>query len=731
MNLKQRIAGAVKFLIGGNSQSFFSSIISGRALRRNSAERDPYGSFAGWTYFAINKIAERVSMIDFRLYEMKRNGDLDEVDDHELLALLYRANPLMTKSDLVYLLAVFMKLWGAAPLYLERKGTKIVNLWPMRPDLLRMRQDDGGNVVGYEYWVGGRKITFTPEEILYIHKPDPQNPILGYSPLKAISLEIDTDMAAAVWNKYFFENNAEPGGVLETENVLKDETFNRLKMQWEGRHSGPSNAGKLAILEAGLKWKATERSGNDAGYVETRTFHRDAILTMLGVPEAMFSKDAIYANAEAAERVFSKETIEPMMMMLVDQMNEFMVPFFGEDLWLHFESPVAEDRAKKLEEAKSGINSWLTVNEVREMYNKPPLDGGDVLYMPFSSIPTVGDVPESEEEPVVPEKAIRVKMIAKKDSGFETAKLKDIRRKLLARNHLKNKMRADIAEKIVSKMIGRISIKKGSKNIIRIKGLTLKKKSRETIEPSEALVVERKAYVASLAKREKAYKTSLKKLFNEQEKAVLKKLESEGLPKGQKAFKDWFARVATVLSVDKLVKLFRNEYDQDIRSGAASVASLLGTELTDISGSKEVAAFLKRMPDKFAKEVSDSTLEMLRTELSAGVAGSESITQLSDRVAKVFDDSRSYRTERIARTEVGRGQNFGRFGEMKALGVKKRVWMSIFANTRDSHAAAHGQTVAIDESFEVGGEECEYPQDSSLSPEESINCQCSVSPVID
>lgn len=736
MTYKERLKGAIKFLISGTSQGFFSSIISGRALRRSSSERDPYGNFAGWTYFAINKIAERVSMIDFQLYELKRNGELDEIDDHEILALLNRANPLMTKSDLFYLLTVFMKLWGAAPLYLERAGSKVVNLWPMRPDLLRMRQNENGDIVGWEYWVGGKHTDFTPEEIVYIHKPDPQNPILGYSPLKAISLEIDTDMSAALWNKYFFDNNAEPGGVIETEQVLDDDTFERLRLQWEGRHGGSMNAGKLAILEAGMKWKATERSGNEAGYVETRTFHRDAILTMLGVPKGLFIADDVnLANAEVAERVFSKETIEPQMMIIVDQMNEFMVPYFGDSLWLSFESPVAEDRTKKLEESRSGVNMWLTVNEVRESYNKAPLDGGDAIYMPFSSVPTVGDVPSDTivDATTIPEKSVRVKMVKQGNVTVESKKMKSIRKKILARDHMKNKRRAEIVEKIMEKFSDRVEKITGKKEKIVIKSVVkeVKKKSRETIKPSETLIIERKAYIQSLGKREKVYKTNLKKFFTDQEKLVVAKLKSEGIPKGKKSFNSWFTRISEVFSVDKLVNLFRNEYNSDIQSGAASVAKMVGMDLSNISGAPQVVAFLKKMPDKFAKEVSKNTLDMLRGELSSGVESGESITQLVDRVAKVFDDSRNYRTERIARTEVSRGQNFGRHSEMKAIGVEKRVWMAIFSHTRDSHAEADGQTVGIDDTFEIGGYECDYPSDGSLPPEESINCQCSVSPVID
>jgi len=49
---------------------------------------------------------------------------------------------------------------------------------------------------------------------------------------------------------------------------------------------------------------------------------------------------------------------------------------------------------------------------------------------------------------------------------------------------------------------------------------------------------------------------------------------------------------------------------------------------------------------------------------------------------------------------------------------------------RDAHAAADGQKVPIDESFDVGGEQLEYPGDVAGSPENVINCRCTWLPVI-
>lgn len=46
------------------------------------------------------------------------------------------------------------------------------------------------------------------------------------------------------------------------------------------------------------------------------------------------------------------------------------------------------------------------------------------------------------------------------------------------------------------------------------------------------------------------------------------------------------------------------------------------------------------------------------------------------------------------------------------------------SRVRDAHADADGQTVALDEPFDIGGEEAMYPGDPQLPPELAINCRC-------
>jgi SPP1 gp7 family putative phage head morphogenesis protein len=118
----------------------------------------------------------------------------------------------------------------------------------------------------------------------------------------------------------------------------------------------------------------------------------------------------------------------------------------------------------------------------------------------------------------------------------------------------------------------------------------------------------------------------------------------------------------------------------------------------------------------------------LRSALNEGLRSGESIPKLADRVQGAFDVGDN-RATTIARTEVVSASNRAGHeaaGALQDSGTQlEKVWLATEdARTRDDHADADGQTVGYDEPFVVGGEECDYPGDPSLSPEQSVNCRC-------
>lgn len=736
MNFLDRLKTAIKITLGDLPRSFFSGILGGgNYVRRSGVQQDPYGNLLGWVYFAIDKVAQRVASIDLELYELRAKGEVEQIFDHELLSVLYRANPHMTKTDLWYISVIYLRIWGSSPWYIEMNGRKVLNVWPMRPDLLRPIQTKNGQVVRYEYRVGDQVEEFDASEVIYIRKPAPENPMKGYSALFSAALEIDADFAAAIWNRHVLENSAEPGGVLTTEGELSQDSIKKLRDVWHDRYSGPTNSGRTAILQKGLKYQAISQSQKELDFIESRKFSRDTILTLLGVPKALVIADDVNrANAETAERVFAKETVEPIMHLIVDQLNEFFVIKFGDNLWLDFQNPAGADSELKRLENQAGINTWKTINEVREEYNLAPLDGGDVLYMPFSVAPMVGEGAIDPTEDVALPKSIQIKEFKLKAGSFMDQKKKRIKQAVLARTYRKREVLAKITDHIYKGIAKQL---KGNK--IKLKGVKVVSKDSSVPIP-EHIQTERKEYLKGLPKKMKVFQRMMRKFFNAQEKIVIDNLRRAGDPKEllnnaetkDTEFKGWLERVLfnRKKQVEALIVSSTSLYEDNLTAGASAIATILGVGLIDIVANPSSVQFLKDKPMQFAESVNDTTIQALRDTLSEGVANTESVGELGDRIAEVFDDARGFRTETIARTEVGSALNFGRNEEMGMQGIEQKQWLAIFSNTREDHAEADGQIVAINEMFVVGGEELEYPQDPSGSAGNVINCQCSVSPYI-
>lgn len=69
--------------------------------------------------------------------------------------------------------------------------------------------------------------------------------------------------------------------------------------------------------------------------------------------------------------------------------------------------------------------------------------------------------------------------------------------------------------------------------------------------------------------------------------------------------------------------------------------------------------------------------------------------------------------------------NTGLIDGMTQTGVGKKQWVSQKdVYTRESHAAAHGQTVSRDDAFVVGGALLRFPGDPLGPDDEVINCRC-------
>ncbi len=129
--------------------------------------------------------------------------------------------------------------------------------------------------------------------------------------------------------------------------------------------------------------------------------------------------------------------------------------------------------------------------------------------------------------------------------------------------------------------------------------------------------------------------------------------------------------------------------------------------------------------------------DSIESSLRIGRPISETTKEIRDIIGYTVEGKRQKgalaRANRIAKTETRRAYNTAQNAaneELKDLGVESvEIWRATLdRRTRPYHLAADGQAKGqVEENkFYVGGEECDHPQDSSLSARNSINCRCYV-----
>ena len=119
-------------------------------------------------------------------------------------------------------------------------------------------------------------------------------------------------IACEEYGAKFFANGAAPSGVLEHPGTIKDPA--RVRDTWQGQFGGSGNAGKVAVLEEGMKYTPISISPEQAQFLETRKFQINEIARIFRVPPHMVGdlEKSSFSNIEQQSLEFVKYTARPL-----------------------------------------------------------------------------------------------------------------------------------------------------------------------------------------------------------------------------------------------------------------------------------------------------------------------------------------------------------------------------------------------------------------------------------
>ena len=347
-------------------------------------------------YQGINKIAGAVAAIPFTLH--RRNT---EIIDHPLLKLLERPNPLQSGDAFVRALVGFYMITGNSYVEQTVNGRNIpVELYPLRPDRMRLVPGEGGIPAAYKYKAGAQaEVTWEVDpvtgasNILHLKTFHPLDDWYGLSPIEAGAFAVDQHNESMKWMQSLLQNSARPSGAMEVEGdtELSNDAFERLKAQIDEQYGGASNAGRPMLLEGGLKWTQMGLSPADMSIIDQKYSSARDVSLALGVPPLLLNipGDSTYSNYQEARLAFYEETIIPLAQLICEELNNWLTPKFGPGLQLRLDMDAIPAIAEKRLElwAMADASEDLTINERRVLKGFDPIPGGDTIMLPASSLP--------------------------------------------------------------------------------------------------------------------------------------------------------------------------------------------------------------------------------------------------------------------------------------------------------------------------------------------------------
>ena len=390
----------------------------------NATSRDSYADLArdGYTenaivYRCINEIANGVAAVPFKLMR----GD-QPIDDHPLLDLLSRPNPTMSQSEYFQKLVSYLLISGNS--YMLRVGSDDgvpTELYCLRPDRIEIKTTKYGFMPNsYHYVVEGQirdKYDIDPltgQSVLkQIKLFNPMDDFMGQSPLMPAAADIDQHNLGGKHNTHLLINGARPSGAVvykpkdETGAMamLTDSQREQLRQDLQSRFNGTGNTGRTMILEGDFDYKEMGLSPKDMDFANMKSMSAKDIALVFGVPAQLIgaSDTQTYNNMAEARLALYEETIIPLLRHLESDLNEWLVPLFGDDITLKYDidgiPAISERRRLVTDNILRAVNEGvLTRNEARERLNLDPISGGDEIYIPANLFP-LGSSQEEAPQP--------------------------------------------------------------------------------------------------------------------------------------------------------------------------------------------------------------------------------------------------------------------------------------------------------------------------------------------
>lgn len=339
----------------------------------------------------VRLLSESISTLPLKIYERQADGSRKPATTHPAYQVLCRRpNMEMTPSRFMLMVVASICLRGNA--FVEKKmiGNRMVSLVPLLPQNMVVKRLDNGNLE-YTYTEIQAQRVIPARNIMHI-RGFGLDGVCGMMPMMVGRDVIGSAMAVEESAAKIFENGLQSSGFLSAEQALDAEQRERLRGYMQA-FTGSRNAGRIMVLEGGLKYQNVTMNPEAAQMLESRAFSIEEICRWFRVPPFMVGhadKQSSWASSvEGMNLQFLTNTLRPLLVNIEQEISRCLLDG-DDDLFAEFsvEGLLRADSAGRAAYYTTALqNGWMSRNDVRRLENMPPIEGGELYTVQLNLTP--------------------------------------------------------------------------------------------------------------------------------------------------------------------------------------------------------------------------------------------------------------------------------------------------------------------------------------------------------
>ena len=336
-------------------------------------------------YAAVRIISETIASIPLNVYQADGETRVKAVG-HPVQDLLAKApNSVSSTFTFREAMASNLVLHGNAYAKIEMNAAgRPTALIPLNPMKVEVKVVEGEKV-----YVFDEKHTYLDYEILHFVGLS-FNGLVGKSPLSMAREAVAIGLAAQEYGARFYSNGANAGGVITAPGRLNTEVVKRLRESWNRAQSGLGSSHSTAILEEGMKYEKIGLDPEAAQFLQSRKFQVNEIARIFRIPPSYLAdleNSSTRANTEQQAIQFVRDCITPYVRRMEVELNRKLFREDEPNLYAYFtmEGLMRGDQKARYEAYAVARNwGWLSVNDIRDLENLNPVEGGDIYLQPLN-----------------------------------------------------------------------------------------------------------------------------------------------------------------------------------------------------------------------------------------------------------------------------------------------------------------------------------------------------------